>query len=156
MNQRSIVRVRREIEIVAREIGGHGASGDRIKMGKVSVGGKEYIGVLVRGLGVNPRHFHGVKSVNALLLVPNNYPTAPPLGCYVDRPYKVDSSHFVQGGYHGAPSLQDQGWRWFCHGVGGFDSGSRRSLWRPGARPEDGHNLASVLAAARVAMNSGH
>lgn len=156
MNERIVSRVRQEIEILAREIGGTGPDESRIKMGKVSLDGREYVGVIIEALAVNPAMFHGAKAVRALVLLPPEYPDVPPLGIYVNRDHVVASSHFVRKGYHGAPSLQNQGWRWFCHGVGTFDTTQRRTLWRPAANPHEGHNLATAVAAARVAMNQNN
>lgn len=149
-----IHRIEEEIAILAREIGGRGTDGERIKVGRVRVGQREYTGVIIENLSVNPGSFGGVKSVRALLLLPPDYPRQPPIGVYVNRKHNVATPHFVHRGYHGAPTLKDKGWYWFCHGVGGLDAGTRRRLWRPAPEPADGHNLATVVAAARVAMNA--
>jgi len=154
MNKQVVERVSQEIEILKREIGGGGVGGERVKMGKVQIQANQYLGVIIKNLGVNPAIFQGVKSLNALLLLPESYPKTPPIGCYVDRPYTVQNSHFVRTGYHGAPTLEAQGWRWFCHGVGGFSGQGQQGTWRPSPDPGDGHNLATVLAASRVAMNT--
>ncbi len=152
MKHHLIKRIRAEMEIMAAEVGGNSVNSDRIQAGKLSVGGKEYIGVIVRNLSVRPESFaRQVKSVNALILVPGEYPRIPPLGIYVDQPYKAASSHFVHKGYYGAPSLHEKGWYWFCHGFGNFNS--ETASWHPTASPTEGHNLATVLAGARVAMN---
>ena len=156
MDQQLIERVREEIKLLAKEIGGVGADGDRIKIGKVSIAGLDYLGVLIENLSVNPERFAKVKSVRALLLLPREYPRLPPLGLYVNRDLKVTTRHFVKKGVHGAPDLVRQGLYWFCHGIGGFDDDQRQALWRPASNPQDGDNLCTVVAAARVQMNSKH
>ncbi|NTW98390.1 MAG: hypothetical protein HGB35_00325 [Geobacteraceae bacterium] len=148
MNESTVNRVKRELAILGREIGGQ--VHNRMKMGLVPAGGRQYLGVIIENLAVNPRRFGGAKAVRAMLLLPAEYPRLPPLGVYVNRQHEVASSHFVGKGYHGAPTLVDEGWYWFCHGVGGFDAVE----WKPAALPEDGHNLATVVAAARCRMNA--
>ncbi len=154
MNDLIIARVRTEVELLAEEIGGLGASGDRIKLGKVSVGNRDYIGVLIENLSVNPERFNDIKSVRALVLLPPEYPRLPPLGVYVNRNLQAATRHFVKKAVHGAPDLVRQGWYWFCHGIGGFEVDQRQAAWRPAANPREGDNLCTVIAAARVYMNS--
>lgn len=153
MIDKTVKRVLEEITIMALEIGGMGASGDRIQVGKIPVGGVEFIGVIIKNLPVSSKAFLGAKDVNLLLLIGAGYPLEPPLGCYVDREYQVTTGHFIRQAAHGAPDLLEKGWRWFCHGVGGFDKSGRNTAWKPGPRPEEGHNLATVLAASRAAIN---
>lgn len=154
MREETIARVQAEIELLAEEIGGLGADGDRVKLGRVSVGGHDYIGVLIENLGVNPARFNNVKSVRALLLLPAEYPRMPALGVYVNQPFKVATRHFIKRAAHGAPDLVRQGWYWFCHGIGGFEDSGRKASWHAASNPADGDNLATIVAAARVRMNS--
>ncbi len=155
MKQQLIERVKSEIAVLAHEIGGLGPSSDRVKIGGVVIGTQRYLGVIIENLGVNPRCFFGTKSVRALLLLPPVYPRVPPLGIYVNRRHRVTSTHFIGRSTYGVPDLVNQGWYWFCHGVGSLDQPHLQALWRPAANPADGHNLATVVAAARVAMNAG-
>lgn len=128
-----------------REIGGRD-----VQSGIVKHAGVEYLGIIVGGVRVNAQRFSGAKTVRALILIPDRYPNLPPLGIYVDRPYSVDGTrHFVKRSYHGAPSLNSLGWYWWCHAIGGFD-GKRQAGWRPTGDPTKGHNLATIMAAARV------
>lgn len=149
MDNRLLARARQEMEVLAREIGA-GRMEDRLSLGSVRVDNREYLGIRVSGLPVPAENFGSVKSVNMLILLPENYPRVPPLGVYLDRPYKAKSSHFVHRGYHGAPSLNERGWYWFCHAFGNFDN--RGSAWKPAPSPESGHNLATVVCGARISM----
>lgn len=152
MNAKLVSRIKVECDLLAEKIGGKG-HGNRITAGKVTVGQKDYIGIIIRDLAVNPQKFGFVRSVNMLVLVPDKYPAIPPLGIYLNQPYKVSSSHFVGRGYHGAPSLEKKGWYWFCHSFGGFSQNQIKAAWRPAADPRKGHNLGTVVAAARIVMN---
>lgn len=150
MNARLVQRVQEEIDGLALEMGLLNANRNRITSGVVRVDGLAYIGVIVRDIAVRAENFAGVKSVNMLALLPENYPRVPPLGVYLDRPYKATSSHFVHKGYHGAPTLNNKGWFWFCHALGDFNRSE--SAWRPGSVASEGHNLATVFCAARVSL----
>lgn len=151
MDKRTIDRVKQEVDLLAREIGG---GGDRVQTGLLRIAGKEYLGVIVKRLAVSPQRFPGNKSVKLPALLPLGYPMTPPVGVYVDLPYKVSGeSHLTGKGYHGAPTLTDKGWYWYCHAMGGFDSSRSQQLWRPAAQPDQGHNLATIIATARVALH---
>ena len=150
MNRRIIERVKAEIKILEKELHGNAS----VKLGIVEVRGKEYLGVIVPGLRVNPERFGGIKAVSVLVLLPPEYPYVPPIGIYLDRPYDLDNEHFSHLAGHGAPTLVESGWYWFCYAFGGFNGAAARKAWRPKPRPEDGHNLATVIAAARVVLNS--
>lgn len=150
MNQMLIARINEELPQLEREAGIRD-----IQKGIVKAGGVNYLGIIVGGLRVNAQRFNGAKTVRALILVPERYPNLPPLGVYVDRPYEVDGTrHFVRRGYHGAPTLEANGWYWWCHALGGFDGG-HVGRWRPSGDPTMGHNLATVLVAARVQLGRG-
>lgn len=152
MDSRTIQRVKQEVDLLAREIGGSGS--DRIQMGLLTISSREYLGVIVKRVAVSPQRFPGNKSLKLLVLLPQGYPMTPPVGVYVDLPYKVSGeSHLTGKGYHGAPTLTDKGWYWYCHAMGGFEARRSTQLWQPAAKPDQGHNLATVVAAARVALH---
>lgn len=152
MNAQLIRRIQFECDLLADEIGDRGHSG-RISAGKVSVGSTDYVGVIIRDLAVNPEKFGHIRSVNMLVLLPINYPAVPPMGIYLNQPYNATSSHFVIKGYHGAPSIEKEGWYWFCHSFGGFSREQISATWRPTSDPKKGHNIATIVSAARIVMN---
>lgn len=88
-------------------------------------------GLRLRGLTLP-----GGARTDALVLLPNNYPLAGPIGFYVREGAAtggLDPAHlFGDLVAHGAPDLSARGWRWFC----GIAEG-----WRPGR-----HTLVSYLA----------
>lgn len=135
MKDSLIQRVRAEIDIVLQDIGGASTRGSRVQAGRVTVGNIDYLGVIVRDLGVNPVNFGGVMRLNVLVLLPPDYPNIPPLGIYVDRPYNAKAGNFVRKGYHGAPSLNEKGWYWFCSAIGEFEQRQMRAVWKPAANP---------------------
>lgn len=150
MDARLVQRVKAEVGLLGREVGSV-----QVSKGTVSVGGTTYLGVMLRGLRVDAARFGGSKSVGMLILLPPHYPCTPPLGVYLDRPYEMArSKHFVRKGGHGAPSLVKRGWYWYCHALGGFEGEKARKRWRPAGDPAGGHNLATVVAAARVSLHS--
>jgi len=152
METRTIERVKQEVDLLAKEIGG--GVNERVQMGTLTIAGKEYLGVIVKRISVSPDRFPGHKSVKILMLLPQGYPMTPPVGVYVDLPYKVSGeSHLTGKGYHGAPTLTEKGWYWYCHAMGGFDSNRSNQLWKPAAKPDQGHNLATIIAAARIALH---
>lgn len=151
MSKKALERVKQELEVLSHEL----PAATHIQMGQIKVKDTNYIGLMVRGLPVNPQCFSNHKTVSLLVLIPPQYPTLPPLGIYVDRPYKMKSNHFVKKGYHGAPTLEDKGWRWFCSSFGGFTNESRNNAWKPSNDIVSGHNLATVLVGARVMLELG-
>lgn len=84
----------------------------------------------------------GVRT-DALVLLPNNYPLAGPIGFYVREGAAtgdLDTSHlFDDLVAHGAPDLSARGWRWFC----GIAEG-----WQPGR-----HTLVSYLTLVLALFN---
>jgi hypothetical protein len=75
----------------------------------------------------------GVRT-DALILLPRTYPLAAPIGFYLAEGAAVaqlDQSHLYDRSYHGAPNLNDEGWKWFC---GVADN------WQPGR-----HTLVAFL-----------
>jgi hypothetical protein len=73
---------------------------------------------------------------DAMILLPNNYPLASPIGFYIRKDAvvgKLDTHHlFSDRAYHGANNLSEEGWQWFC---GIVDN------WQPGR-----HTLVSYLS----------
>ncbi len=151
MSNRTLDRVKRELQLLSNDL----PAATQLQLGQLTVNNTKYIGLIARGLPVNPACFGNHKSVSMLVLIPPQYPTLPPLGVYVDRPYQIKSGHFVERGYHGAPSLEQSGWRWFCSSFGGFSDRSRGNAWRPSDDIVSGHNLATVLVGARVMLELG-
>jgi hypothetical protein len=84
----------------------------------------------------------GVRT-DALVLLPNNYPLAGPIGFYVREGAAtgaLDTSHlFDELVAHGAPDLSARGWQWFC----GIAEG-----WQPGR-----HTLVSYLTLVLALFN---
>jgi len=84
----------------------------------------------------------GVRT-DALVLLPNNYPLAGPIGFYVREGATtggLDTAHlFDDLVAHGAPDLRARGWRWFC----GIAEG-----WQPGR-----HTLVSYLTLVLALFN---
>ena len=84
----------------------------------------------------------GVRT-DALVLLPNNYPLAGPIGFYVREGAAtggLDTAHlFDDLVAHGAPDLHSRGWRWFC----GIAEG-----WQPGR-----HTLVSYLTLVLALFN---
>ena len=154
MSATTIARVRQERDILVRELGGT----IPVQLGRISGSynnqSADYIGVMMSGVPVDSKRFGGVKSVNMLVLLPPDYPRLPPIGVYLDKPYEMgDTSHFIHSAHHGAPELKKMGWYWYCHAMGGFHERKTHQSWRPTAHPESGHNLATVVVAARVALH---
>lgn len=60
---------------------------------------------------------NGIRT-NALVLLPDTYPLASPIGFYIQKgaaTANLDTSHlFSTKSYHGAVNLSEQGWQWFC------------------------------------------
>jgi hypothetical protein len=56
--------------------------------------------------------------------------------------------------YYGAPFLSEEGWYWYCVGLGGgFNKDRWLNSWRPNKIPENGHNLATLFVTVRHAIN---
>jgi hypothetical protein len=122
--------------------------------GSKTIGEAKYTAVLVKNVRV-PREKFGVTCTDLLFLLPPWYPSLPPVGCYLNYRWRTADEHFLLQGVHGAQSLVDQGWYWYCVALGGgFDGGSVSRVWQPGTRADNGHNLVTLFAAARHAINT--
>jgi hypothetical protein len=146
-------RLAREIELLRSAVG----TRSTVVVGQKSVGSVTYDGVLVKNVALDSRKF-GVSKTDILFLLPPDYPALPPIGCYLNYPWEtaVDADrHFTMRAYYGAPFLGDEGWYWYCVGLGGgFDASAWQQSWKPAADPADGQNLARLFVAARLALNS--
>jgi hypothetical protein len=95
-------------------------------------------GVRLRGLTLPG----GVRT-DALVLLPNNYPLAGPIGFYVREGAAtgaLDTANLFDNLVaHGAPDLSARGWQWFC----GIAEG-----WQPGR-----HTLVSYLTLVLALFN---
>lgn len=59
----------------------------------------------------------GGSRTDALILLPDAYPLASPIGFYLRAGSNVgglDLEHLFPRSYHGAPDLSGSGWLWFC------------------------------------------
>jgi hypothetical protein len=125
-----------------------------IVRGTKTIGGCRYTAVLVKKVRVDEHKFD-VTFTDLLFLLPPQYPALPPIGCYLNYKWQTSDRHFILGNAHGAPSLVNEGWYWYCVGLGGgFEAGGLTRCWRPGARPDHGHNLATLFVAAPHPINT--
>jgi hypothetical protein len=131
--------------------------GKNIIVGSKKINDKSYIAVLVKAMALSSRKFK-VSNTDILFLLPSEYPRIPPIGCYLNYPWATvgqGDHHFTRQSYYGAPFLSDEGWYWYCVGLGGGFSHERwLNTWRPSNNPEKGHNLATLLVTARHAINT--
>ena len=70
-----------------------------------------------------------VSNSDVLFLLPPEYPSLPPIGCYLNYPWNTvgqGDHHFTRQSYYGAPFLSEEGWYWYCVGLGG---GFNRERW---------------------------
>ncbi|NJK39952.1 MAG: hypothetical protein HC835_21270 [Oscillatoriales cyanobacterium RM2_1_1] len=120
-------------------------------------GETQYMAVLVKAMPLSSKKFT-VTSTDLLFLLPPDYPRLPPVGCYLNYPWETlgeGDHHFTLQSYYGAPFLSEEGWYWYCVGLGGgFNRDRWLNAWRPHKRPENGHNLATLFITARHAINS--
>lgn len=116
-----------------------------------------YTAVLVKGMPLSSRKF-SVSNTDLLFLLPSEYPRISPVGCYLNYPWTTvgqGDHHFTRQSYYGAPFLSEEGWYWYCVGLGGGFSQERwLNAWRPTKNAEMGHNLATLFITARHAINS--
>lgn len=126
---------------------------ETLELGSLRIDQTDWTALIVHNARINERKFR-VTAGKLLFLLPDCYPTRPPIGCYLNYPLKTKDEHFTRRSYHGAPALEERGWYWYCVGIGGF-TGQGRSSWRPGRSASDGHNLTRLVKAARFALNSG-
>jgi hypothetical protein len=128
-----------------------------IIVGFKTLGGIQYTAVLIKGMPLSSEKF-AVSNSDVLFLLPPEYPRLPPIGCYLNYPWKTvgeGDHHFTRQSHYGAPFLNDEGWYWYCVGLGGgFNREKWLNAWRPSKQPEKGHNLATLFITARHAINS--
>jgi molybdopterin converting factor small subunit len=126
---------------------------ERVELGLVKLDGRNWSGLILHNARLSPEKFNTSRG-KVLFLLPDDYPSRPPIGCYLNYAHNSSDSHFTQRTYHGAPSMQAKGWYWYCVGIGGFD-GYTSSSWRPARDPGEGHNLRRLVKATRFALESG-
>ena len=128
-----------------------------VQVGSKTVDGIQYTAVLVKGMPLSSKKFT-VSNTDVLFLLPLDYPRLPPIGCYLNYPWNTigqGDHHFTRQSYYGAPFLSQEGWYWYCVGLGGgFNRDRWLNSWRPNSQPEQGHNLTTLLVAARYAINT--
>ncbi|MBE9221598.1 hypothetical protein IQ215_02705 [Cyanobacterium stanieri LEGE 03274] len=128
-----------------------------IIVGRKQIDHKSYTAVLVKGMPLSSNKFK-VSNTDILFLLPPEYPKIPPIGCYLNYPWKTigeGDHHFTQQSYYGAPFLSEEGWYWYCVGLGGgFHQERWMNAWRPSHHPEKGHNLATLYITAKHAINT--
>lgn len=128
-----------------------------ILVGSKTIGGIKYTAVLIKALPLATKKFTA-SHTDMLFLLPPEYPRLPPIGCYLNYPWSSPQEadrHFTRQSYYGAPFLSDEGWYWYCVGLGGgFNRDKWLNCWRPSNNVEKGHNLATLFVTARYAINS--
>ncbi len=128
-----------------------------IIVGSKTVGNVKYTAVLIKGMPLSSQKFK-VSNTDVLFLLPPDYPRLPPIGCYLNYPWSTvgeGDHHFTRQSYYGAPFLSEEGWYWYCVGLGGgFNDDVWLNSWRPRNNVENGHNLATLFVTARHAINS--
>lgn len=139
-----------EIQLLRQAAGGR----SKVLAGPKSIGDQQYTAVLVNNMRLDYKKF-GVTTTDLLFLLPPDYPRLPPIGCYLNYKWKTADHHFTLQSHYGAPVLLDQGWYWYCVGLGGgFRPEGWSRCWRPAALPENGHNLVTLFVAARYAISN--
>lgn len=128
-----------------------------IIVGGKTVGNMKYTAILVKGMPLSSKKFT-VSNTDVLFLLPPDYPRLPPIGCYLNYPWNTTGEgdhHFTRQSYYGAPFLSEQGWYWYCVGLGGgFNQEVWLNSWKPSNQVDKGHNLATLFITARHAINS--
>ena len=128
-----------------------------IVVGSKTIKGQKYLAVLVKAMPLSSRKFK-VSHTDLLFLLPPDYPRLPPIGCYLNYPWDTVGTgdhHYTRMSYYGAPFLSNEGWYWYCVGLGGgFNRDRWLDSWRPSRNPQQGHNLATLFVTARHAINS--
>jgi hypothetical protein len=126
-------------------------------VGNKTVGDTTYTAVLVKGMPLSSKKFTS-SNTDILFLLPPDYPRLPPIGCYLNYPWNTvgeGDHHFTRQSHYGAPFLSEEGWYWYCVGLGGgFNYEVWLNSWRPTNNPAQGHNLATLFITARHAINS--
>ncbi len=128
-----------------------------IIVGSKTIEGIVYTAVLIKTMSLTSKKFK-VSNTDLLLLLPPDYPRLPPIGCYLNYPWKSvgeGDHHFTRQSYYGAPFLSDEGWYWYCVGLGGgFNQEHWNNAWRPAHPADRGHHLATLFITARHAINT--
>ena len=127
-----------------------------IILGRKTIDRIQYNAVLIKGMPLSTQKF-AVSNSDLLFLLPSDYPRRPPIGCYLNYPWNSvgeGDHHFTRQSHYGAPFLSDEGWYWYCVGLGGgFNRDRWLNAWRPSTHPDKGHNLATLFITARHAIN---
>ena len=127
-----------------------------VVIGAKNINEISYAAVLIKGMPLSSKKFK-VSNSDLLFLLPSDYPKLPPIGCYLNYPWDTvgeGDHHFTRQSYYGAPFLSEEGWYWYCVGLGGgFNKDRWLNSWRPNKIPENGHNLATLFVTARHAIN---
>jgi Prokaryotic E2 family E len=128
-----------------------------VVVGNKTVEAIRYTAILVKGMPLSSQKFT-VSNTDILFLLPPEYPQLPPIGCYLNYPWNTTGEgdhHFTRQSYYGAPFLSDEGWYWYCVGLGGgFSREVWLNSWKPSNQVDKGHNLATLFVTARYAINS--
>jgi len=125
-------------------------------LGRKTLNSMTYHALLIKGMPLSTQKF-AVSNSDVLFLFPLDYPRTPPIGCYLNYPWDSvgeGDHHFTRQSYYGAPFLSEEGWYWYCVGLGGgFNRDRWLNAWRPSITPDKGHNLATLFVTARHAIN---
>ena len=91
---------------------------------------------------------------NLLIVFPGAYPETPPIGFYLDKPYRLrngaQDAHLTGRSYHDAPDLTEQGWHWYCVTLDMRAAGA----WNPQADPRRPDNLWTYLNMIRETLTN--
>lgn len=91
---------------------------------------------------------------NLLLIFPDTYPIAPPIGFYLNQQFKLKAGgtdpHLIGFGAHNAPDLRGQGWYWYCVRMADGSSGG----WYPGPDYRQPDNLWTFLNMVRETLTN--
>lgn len=128
-----------------------------IVVGQKTIDERIYTAILIKTMPLGTNKFQ-VSCTDILFLLPPQYPSLPPIGCYLNYPWKTvgqGDHHFTRQSHYGAPFLSEEGWYWYCVGLGGgFNHNQWTNSWRPAKNPKNGHNLATLFITARHVINS--
>jgi hypothetical protein len=134
-------RIEQEVDLLRKDAGQR----SQVVIGNKTIGDKRFRAVLIKNVSVPAKRF-GVTRTDLLFLLPPEYPKIPPIGFYLNYKWSTTDRHFILRAAHGAPSLENEGWYWYC-GALMNSSGSR--TWKPGTKADNGHNLITLFAAAK-------
>jgi hypothetical protein len=128
-----------------------------VVVGNKTVGGVQYTAILIKRMPLSSKKFTASNS-DVLFLLPPDYPRFPPIGCYLNYPWDTvgeGDHHFTRQSHYGAPFLNEEGWYWYCVGLGGgFNQNQWETSWKPSNNPDRGHNLSTLFVTARHAINT--